>query len=45
MKFAVQIHRLSRRIKSIHMIARAMTELGEWEDAMFQNSPWAGAWR
>lgn len=25
-------------------IARAMTELGEWEDALFQNSPWAGAW-
>ncbi len=26
-------------------IARAMTELGDWEDAMFQNSPWAGAWK
>jgi hypothetical protein len=25
-------------------LARGLTELGDWEDAMFQNSPWAGAW-
>ena len=25
-------------------MARAMTELGNWTNAMFQNSPWSGAW-
>jgi transcriptional regulator with XRE-family HTH domain len=25
-------------------LARAMASLGEWEDALFQNSPWSWAW-
>lgn len=25
-------------------LAKAMASLGEWEDAMFQNSPWSWAW-
>jgi len=25
-------------------MAKAMVSLGEWEDAMFQNSPWSWAW-
>jgi transcriptional regulator with XRE-family HTH domain len=25
-------------------IAKEMSSLGEWEDAMFQNSPWSWAW-
>lgn len=25
-------------------IAKEMASLGEWEDAMFQNSPWSWAW-
>ena len=25
-------------------MAKAMSSLGEWEDAMFQNSPWSWAW-
>ena len=25
-------------------LAKAMTSLGDWEDAMFQNSPWSWAW-
>jgi transcriptional regulator with XRE-family HTH domain len=25
-------------------VAQAMTRFGEWEDAMFQNSPWSWAW-
>jgi transcriptional regulator with XRE-family HTH domain len=25
-------------------MAREMSSLGEWEDAMFQNSPWSWAW-
>ena len=25
-------------------IAREMSSLGEWQDAMFQNSPWSWAW-
>jgi transcriptional regulator with XRE-family HTH domain len=25
-------------------LARAMVSLGEWEDALFQNSPWSWAW-
>ena len=25
-------------------MAKAMASLGEWEDAMFQNSPWSWAW-
>ena len=25
-------------------LAQAMSSLGEWEDAMFQNSPWSWAW-
>ncbi len=25
-------------------MARAMASLGEWEDALFQNSPWSWAW-
>ncbi len=25
-------------------LARAMAALGEWEDALFQNSPWSWAW-
>ena len=25
-------------------VALAMTSFGEWEDAMFQNSPWSWAW-
>ncbi|HEX7052716.1 MAG TPA: helix-turn-helix transcriptional regulator [Burkholderiales bacterium] len=25
-------------------IAREMSSLGEWEDALFQNSPWSWAW-
>lgn len=25
-------------------IARQMSSLGEWEDALFQNSPWSWAW-
>jgi transcriptional regulator with XRE-family HTH domain len=25
-------------------VAQAMASLGEWEDAMFQNSPWSWAW-
>jgi len=25
-------------------MAKAISSLGEWEDAMFQNSPWSGAW-
>jgi hypothetical protein len=25
-------------------IAKAMASLGEWEDALFQNSPWSWAW-
>jgi transcriptional regulator with XRE-family HTH domain len=39
---------IERWSQLLHMppreLARAMTGLGEWEDAMFQNSPWAGAW-
>jgi transcriptional regulator with XRE-family HTH domain len=25
-------------------LAKAMASLGEWEDALFQNSPWSWAW-
>jgi transcriptional regulator with XRE-family HTH domain len=25
-------------------LARAMADLGEWEDALFQNTPWSWAW-
>jgi transcriptional regulator with XRE-family HTH domain len=25
-------------------LAKAMASLGEWQDAMFQNSPWSWAW-
>ena len=25
-------------------MARAMTDLGEWTNAMYQNTPWSGAW-
>ena len=25
-------------------LARRMASLGEWEDALFQNSPWSWAW-
>ncbi len=25
-------------------LAKEMSSLGEWEDAMFQNSPWSSAW-
>ena len=25
-------------------IAREMSSLGEWENALFQNSPWSWAW-
>jgi transcriptional regulator with XRE-family HTH domain len=25
-------------------IAKSMSSLGEWQDAMFQNSPWSWAW-
>ena len=25
-------------------LAKAMSSLGEWEDALFQNSPWSWAW-
>ena len=25
-------------------LARAMVSLGDWEDAMFQNTPWSWAW-
>jgi hypothetical protein len=25
-------------------LARAMAGLGEWEDALFQNTPWSWAW-
>lgn len=25
-------------------VAKAMASFGEWEDAMFQNSPWSWAW-
>jgi hypothetical protein len=25
-------------------LAQAMASLGEWEDALFQNSPWSWAW-
>ena len=25
-------------------LAQAMVSLGEWEDALFQNSPWSWAW-
>jgi transcriptional regulator with XRE-family HTH domain len=27
-----------------HKIAKEMSSLGEWQDAMFQNSPWSWAW-
>jgi transcriptional regulator with XRE-family HTH domain len=27
-----------------HQLAKAMGSFGEWEDAMFQNSPWSWAW-
>jgi transcriptional regulator with XRE-family HTH domain len=26
-------------------LAKEMASLGEWEDAMFQNSPWSWAWK
>ena len=27
-----------------HQLAKTMGSFGEWEDAMFQNSPWSWAW-
>ena len=29
---------------SPRQLAKEMSSLGEWEDAMFQNSPWSWAW-
>jgi hypothetical protein len=39
------IERWSRLLRlGPRKIAREMASLGEWEDAMFQNSPWSWAW-
>jgi transcriptional regulator with XRE-family HTH domain len=39
------IERWSRLLRlGPRKLAREMASLGEWEDAMFQNSPWSWAW-
>jgi hypothetical protein len=39
------IERWSRLLRlGPRKLAKEMASLGEWEDAMFQNSPWSWAW-
>lgn len=39
------IHRWSEILNlPLPAMAREMTTLGEWTNAMFQNTPWSGAW-